>query len=216
MSSVHSGMSETPEDDWVADSDALLPGPAPPSSPPITQTPASPKAAMNKAVSKLLAVDTPSSDPLTGNTTRHDIRHQPTPLPIGPPLILLQRSANRSPTRNPSPAIPAHQFNPMFGAPIGSGQIFTPYNFQTSFPPLQSITPEPRTGTPKRALTNPANKAPPAKRQAPTDQASMNDLLLRQNEEMAKEIGELKMMITNLGNQMTNTMAALSRTVIGK
>ncbi|KAL0630283.1 hypothetical protein Q9L58_010870, partial [Maublancomyces gigas] len=44
----------------------------------------------------------------------------------------------------------------------------------------------------------------------------MNDLLLRQNEEMAKEIGELKMLITNLGNQMTNTMAALSRTVIGK
>ncbi|KAL0630384.1 hypothetical protein Q9L58_010769, partial [Maublancomyces gigas] len=208
-------MSETLEDNWVADSDALLPGPAPPSSPPMIQPPTSPKAAMNKAVSKLLATDAPSSDPLTGNTIRHDIRHQPTPLPIGRPSILMQKSTNRS-SINLSPTPPAHQFNPLFGTPIGGGPALTPYNFQTSFPPLQPITPELRTGTPKRILTNPVNKAPPAKRQAPTDQASMNDLLLRQNEDMAKEINELKKMITNLGNQMTNSMATLQRTTFGK
>ncbi|KAL0630359.1 hypothetical protein Q9L58_010794, partial [Maublancomyces gigas] len=172
---------------------------------------------MNKAVSKLLAADTPSSDPLTANIARHDIRHQPTPLPIGRSSILTQKSANRSPSNVfPIPTPPAHQFNPLFGTPISGGPSFTPYNFQTSFPPLQSNTPEPRTGSPKRALTNPANNAPPAKRQAPTDQANMNDLLLRQNEDMTKEISELKRMITNLGNQMTNSMATLQRTTFGK
>ncbi|KAL0633817.1 hypothetical protein Q9L58_007249 [Maublancomyces gigas] len=216
MSSVHLDMSETREDDWVADRDTLLPGPAPLSSPSTNQPSRSPKAAMNKAISKVLAAITSSSDPLTGNTTRHDIRHQPTPLPIGNPSILLQKSTNRSTTRNLSPALPTHQFNPLFGAPIGGGPSFTPYNFQTSFPPLQSITPESRAGTPKRALTNPVNRATPAKRQAPTHQASMNDLLHHQNEDMTKEICELKMLITNLSNQMTNAMAALSRTVVGK
>ncbi|KAL0630493.1 hypothetical protein Q9L58_010660 [Maublancomyces gigas] len=212
MSLVHSNISETREDDWVADSDALLPGPAPPppSSPPTV--PRSPKAAMtntNKnSATRHFPAETPSSDPLTGRSTRHDIRHQPIPLRSNNSQILPQKSACQSPKTTD---LPTHEYNPMFGNPIGGGTTLSPYNFQTSFLPLPS-----RAGTPKRPLMNPINKPRPANCQAPTDQAGINDLLLRQNEEMTKKFTELKMLITNLGNQMTNSMAALAGTVIGK
>lgn len=97
--------------------------------------------------------------------------------------------------------------------------ILQPNHNRSNLRPNPSRYSHPQVEDPQQWNRQSSNtRHPPPKRSQhiSSDQAKVNERLIEQNAAMNKEIVDLKKMISNLANQMSSSMAALSTVVLGR